>query len=177
MVSAIKRVDWLLGATVGLCWAMLVFLGIGLAALVAAIPALLVFQERITGNIFKHYPAASVADVPWLVAILVGAAIIVGLAFLFVRTLLDIVNTVATGDPFSTQNAVRLERMGWVGVAVQVAGLLTGMIAWRFESRVPDLHLDFGVDLSGVILILLLFVLARVFRVGAAMRADLEGTV
>jgi hypothetical protein len=34
-----------------------------------------------------------------------------------------------------------------------------------------------GVDFGGIILVLTLFVLARVFKHGAAMREDLEGTV
>lgn len=177
MGYAIKKVDWLLGATVGLCWTMLAMLGIGLVGLLMAVPSLFIFQDRVLGKVFKRLPDVSVVDLPWLAAILIGAAIIVGLSFMFVRTLLNIVNTVWTGDPFTTENAIRLERMGWIGVAIQGAGLLTGMLAWRFEARVPELDLDFGIDLSGVVLILLLFVLARVFRAGAAMRADLEGTV
>jgi hypothetical protein len=37
--------------------------------------------------------------------------------------------------------------------------------------------MDAGIDFGGVLTALLLFILARVFREGAAMRKDLEGTV
>jgi hypothetical protein len=40
-----------------------------------------------------------------------------------------------------------------------------------------DADFDFGVSLGGLLLALTLFILARVFRQGAAMREDLEGTV
>jgi hypothetical protein len=36
---------------------------------------------------------------------------------------------------------------------------------------------DFGLSFGGVLLALVLFILARVFRKGAEMRAELEGTV
>jgi Fe-S cluster assembly ATPase SufC len=34
-----------------------------------------------------------------------------------------------------------------------------------------------GLDMTGILLVIILFILARVFRHGAAMREDLEGTV
>jgi Protein of unknown function (DUF2975) len=174
-----KRIDWLLGATIGLCWTMLALLGIALGALVLAMPALFVFQGNILAEIARKHPGVSAAELPWILAVLLGATAIVGLSFLFVKTLLAIVTSVAEGDPFTTENATRLERMGWYGIGVQAAGLATAAIGWRLAQLLPnvDMGRDFGVDLSGAVLILLLFVLARVFRVGAAMRADLEGTV
>ena len=36
---------------------------------------------------------------------------------------------------------------------------------------------DSGFDVNGLLLMLILFILARVFRKGADMRAELEGTV
>lgn len=177
MVVVKKQVDWLLGATVGLCWAVLVLLGIGLGALVAAVPSLFIFQGRVISEIAKKHPGFTADQLPWVLAILIGATLIVALVFLFVKTLLDIVMSVGTGDPLTTENAARLEKMGWIGIGVQGVGLLTGMVTWRLSSFIPKLDLDFGIDLSNVILILLLFILARVFRAGATMRAELEGTV
>ncbi len=177
MTGVTKRIDWLLGATIGLCWTVLAFVGIALGALVLAIPSLFLFQGKIVGEIAKKHPGFTAGQLPWLLAILIGATLIVGLVFLFVKTLLDIVTSVGAGDPLTTENAARLEKMGWIGIGVQGIGLLTGMVTWRLSSFIPKLDLDFGIDLSSVILILLLFILARVFRAGAAMRAELEGTV
>lgn len=87
----------------------------------------------------------------------------------FLRILWRIVGTAAAGSPFADANADRLTRMGWVTL------LLTGASTLR----------AFALDGSGtlfepwgsLLLALTLFILARVFRQGAAMREDLEGTV
>ena len=104
---------------------------------------------------------------------------IVGLTFLFFKALLDIVMSVATGDPLTTANAARLERMGWLAIGVKAFGFVAAAIAAEFTKMLPKANLKFDGDLdpSVVMLVLLLFVLARVFRVGAAMRAELEVTV
>ena len=44
-------------------------------------------------------------------------------------------------------------------------------------SQFKDATSDFGITLDGILLAVILFILARVFRQGAAMREDLEGTV
>ena len=173
MTDVVKRVDWLLGATIGLCWTVLVFLGIALGALILAMPSLFLFQDKVIGEIVKKHPGFTTAEMPWLLAILVGAALIVGLVFLFIKTLLDIVKS----DPLTTENAARLEKMGWLAIGIEGVGLLAAMVAWRLSRIFPETDWDFDLDLSSVILVLLLFILARVFRNGAAMRAELEGTV
>lgn len=179
MVVVKKRIDWLLGATIGLCWTVLVLLGIGFGALILSIPSLFIFKGRILGEIASKYPGHGVAEYPWIVAILIASAVIVGLTFLFIKALLDIVTSVGTGDPLTTQNAGRLERMGWLAIGVEGAGFVAAGIAAEFGKMLPKADLDFDADLdpSVVMLVLLLFVLARVFRAGAAMRAELEGTV
>ena len=45
------------------------------------------------------------------------------------------------------------------------------------EKAGQHVDVDFGIDGESLLLILILFVLARVFREGAAMQAELEGTV
>lgn len=104
-------------------------------------------------------------------------AVMTGLSVLFLRLLRRIIDTVAEGDPFIPDNAVRLDRMGWIALAVQLlaipAGALTGWIA--HVSHVE--RIDVGFSVGGILLALILFILARVFRRGAAMRDDLEGTV
>ncbi len=172
-----KRIDWLLGATIGVCVTMLVLLGIGLGAVVLAIPSLFVFQGNIVAQIAKKYPAFSPAELPWLLAILIAVALILVLSFLFIRTLLDIVTSVGTGDPLTTENAARLEKMAWLAIGVEGVGLAMVGMTWWMSSVLREFDWDFDVDLSTVVLVLLLFVLARVFRTGAAMRAELEGTV
>lgn len=92
----------------------------------------------------------------------------------FLLTLEKIVGSVKAGSPFVAVNADRLARMGWIALLLKLvslaeSGLMPAMpYALRFASRLS------GPD---VLVILVLFILARVFRQGAAMHADLEGTI
>lgn len=96
------------------------------------------------------------------------------------RVVLDrlagMIATVGQGDPFIAANARRLEDLGWALLVWQVLDLAFGaLIAWLDRLGVD--HAEWTPGISGWIVVLLVFVLARVFRLGAAMRDDLEGTV
>jgi hypothetical protein len=88
-----------------------------------------------------------------------------------------IVKTAET-DPFVEDNARRLMQIGWLLLAMQIVGLTADMIISFFPQPVRD-HVQAGFDLSpiGVLAVLLIFVLAQIFRRGAQMRDELEGTV
>jgi hypothetical protein len=100
---------------------------------------------------------------------IVGAAIV----HTILRRLLAIVDTVRAGDPFIVANAVRLESIAWRVVSLEGLRLLVGVIV-RLSGKPfePD-----AFSFTPWLAVLLLFVLAGVFRHGARMRADLEGTV
>ena len=108
--------------------------------------------------------------------------IIVALMFGFFDRLRRIIGTVGQGDPFQPENATRLSQMGWLIVGAQLmvipAGIFAAMIA-PFADKMDNVHftIDGGFDAEGILLAIVLFILARVFRHGAAMRDDLEGTV
>ena len=84
----------------------------------------------------------------------------------------------AEADPFVEDNARRLMQIGWLLVAMQIVGLTAGMIVSLFPQAMRD-HVQAGFDPSpiGILAVLLIFVLAQIFRRGAQMRAELEGTV
>jgi dipeptide/tripeptide permease len=88
-----------------------------------------------------------------------------------------IVKTAQT-DPFVEDNARRLMQIGWLLLAIEAVGFTAGMIISLFPKEVSD-HVQAGFDLSpvGILAALLIFVLAQIFRRGAQMRAELEGTV
>ncbi|ANU06514.1 DUF2975 domain-containing protein [Paraurantiacibacter namhicola] len=109
-------------------------------------------------------------------------AAIAGLLYLgwrFFRHMLGIVNSVAEGDPFAPANADRLTGMAWLMLAINVLVLpIAGLGVWMAKTLGEDPGtVDASVDLGGIVLILTLFILARVFRHGTALREDLEGTV
>ena len=114
-----------------------------------------------------------------VVLVLVEALMIIALRF--VLELSGIVKSVGRGDPFEPANADRLWRMGWLTVAAHAAAIPAGAIGVWIKSVSGEagktLDVEINLGSGGVLLILTLFILARVFRHGAVMREDLEGTV
>ncbi|EJL25934.1 DUF2975 domain-containing protein [Novosphingobium sp. AP12] len=106
-------------------------------------------------------------------------AVMALLAFLFLRHLLRLIGSVDKGDPFNPVNATRLAAMGWLTLAIETISFPVGLIAaWIAQTvKGADSDIDVGFSLTGVLLAIILFILARVFRKGAEMRAELEGTV
>jgi len=93
------------------------------------------------------------------------------------KRLLAIVETVRAGDPFVAANARRLQVIAWVLLALQIVGLIVGVIAKSISTPEHPVDLDAGFSLNGWLAVLLTFLLAHVFAHGARMRDDLEATV
>lgn len=151
---------------------MMVLVG---ATCLLGIPTLWIMQDQFLA---RFASAGLPPDALWALSA-VGSLllVIVGLGFFFFRHLYRIVGTVGEGDPFIPANAERLSAMGWIVVAVHVAAIpMVAIIQW-VASVAKDVHTDAHLDLTGVLLALILFILARVFREGARMREELEGTV
>ena len=151
----------------------MVMIGIGIGAFLS------VGHARIVAEIAA---AGAPAFAYWLlVASLIVVFGLLALANRFFKELTGITDSVRAGDPFRIENADRLTRMGWISVAVHgVTLLLMGLAEWfapYLEKAGHQSDFGFDLDLEGVLLTLILFILARVFRQGAMMRAELEGTV
>ncbi|MEP7006460.1 MAG: DUF2975 domain-containing protein [Sphingomonas bacterium] len=106
---------------------------------------------------------------------LVGLAA-VPLNLIVLRRLLEMIDTVRAGDPFVARNAERLQVIAWAVLGQQVLQLMVSLIARATLAEAQGLHVD-AVPTSGLLAVILLFVLARVFAEGANMRDDLAGTV
>jgi uncharacterized protein YacL len=105
-------------------------------------------------------------------------AVALSLQYLIFKPLLEIVETVRAGDPFVTPNARRLRTIAWTLVAVQVLGIVLGVLAADISSalhRPIDIRANFS--FTGLLAVLLTFLLAQVFATGARMREELAGTV
>ena len=117
------------------------------------------------------------------VGLLVSLALIAAAMFLFFGRMRALIGSVGDGDPFIPENAQRLSVMAWLLLAAQVLAVPVAILRERMAALALDVAPDaapfaFGrQDLVGIVLVVVLFILARVFRHGAAMREDLEGTV
>lgn len=182
---SLNRPDPLLTAAQLLLFFFIGVLGLCAALVAIGVPATVIFQDRILAEVAAKGVPASPELIGALLMILTCVFAIMALGVCFMELLRRIVRTVGTGDPFIPENAERLSRMGWIGVAAHLVMLPLGGVAMWLMQLVEDtpaaedikFDLDFGLDFSGILLILILFILARVFRKGAEMREDLEGTV
>jgi len=127
---------------------------------------------------------AAAGGSPWAYpAMLFGLLLLLALLYLtrrFLNELKGIVDSVRAGDPFAEVNAARLQRMGWTTVTMLALGTVFSILVDVFAryAQALGLHERNGHGfLSGVLLALVLFILARVFRAGHGLRDDLEGTV
>jgi len=110
-------------------------------------------------------------------AIAMLGLVAIPLNYVVLKRLLAIVATVRAGAPFAAANATRLQVIAWVMLALNVLSMVIGAIADAVSSPSHPLHLDAGFSINGWLMVLLTFVLARVFAEGALMRKDFEGTV
>jgi len=147
----------------------------GAAACLLASPVVYVFREQAVRSLAS---AGAPPETIWgIIGVLVMLSAGLVLSFLFLRHLARIVATVGEGDPFVPVNADRLGAMGWLTLAGQILWIPVSILASWIEHVTDHVRHDFDLPFAGFLLAVVLFVLARVFRKGAEMRAELEGTV
>ena len=169
--------DPLLVIAKGILWFILGVMAFAGIIVAICIPGVIIFGGEFTG-------AAELGPLPLntrllCALLLAGVAGLLYLAWRFFRAMLAIVHSVGEGDPFIPDNADRLTAMAWITLAINV-GIMPIAALGDYVATIAgaeDTSVAADVEFGGVILILTLFILARVFRQGAAMRADLEGTV
>lgn len=147
--------------------------------LIAMIPGLFLFSadfgEAVTASGGDSVGAALAASITLLA---LGATMTIG-GFFFFKILSNLIGTVASGSPFTIENSKRLSLMGWISLVFQIATIPVSVLVVFLKDLVPveNLTVDFDFSLTGILLAIVLFILARVFKLGAEMRDDLEGTV
>jgi len=148
--------------------------GIGMAAL--AVGAAGWLPENVIVEMgMDHNPAPL-----WAAALAVfGALVALGLSYEFVKKLAQVIDTVGEGDPFSLANAARITSMAWLALGVQAISFIASLLGNWADTHMEGDNFQWESDfsLTGIALALVLFILARVFREGARMQIELEGTV
>lgn len=158
---------------------LIALMAIAVAGLAIGAPGILLYGDSFLAELGEQYGSlAGRYDVIWaFVGMILTGLVLAGLAWRFLLLLRRIVDSVATGDPFVPENARRLTAMGWITLAGQVIVIPAIFIGAWLSTVLTDADFEFDISLGAILLALVLFILARVFRHGAEMRDDLEGTV
>ena len=176
--------DPLLGAMRLLLVFFIAVIGFFAAALALCAPLVAIFKDRVVAEFAAGGIKDAAAVYPALPLVLLLLAALVASGVYFLILLKRIAASVGEGDPFVPVNASRLSRMGWIMLGAQVAAVPIGAAVVWIAKIIADrdggaeqVGSDFGFSGSGILLTLVLFILARVFRRGAEMREELDGTV
>jgi hypothetical protein len=176
--------SWLLKAATLFTIFIIVVLALAFIAVTLGVGGLL-----FTPALMKQFDIPLVADgIPMVRAFgavlfaVAGGLISVILILFVIRATSGIVDSAIAGDPFVSDNAVRLNRIGFLllGImAVQFLTLITVVGIAPESVNNPHFQISGGSepDPVGMLAILLIFVLARIFRHGSQMRDELENTV
>jgi hypothetical protein len=161
------------------------WIGVGVLSLLTLAALLLSFNPDLLGNLsVGSDPAASarnsavgelVENGPSIVGGLLGAALYLAGILVIVGSLRRIFATLTAGDPFHPDNVARLRLIG-----LMLAGLELGryafwaISAWLFSgvNKVEP-----SLSLTAWFSVLVVFVLAEVFREGARLRREAELTI
>jgi hypothetical protein len=150
---------------------------IGLGLLTAAV-ALLVFEPQVLAKVFEETGKQAGREFTIALEAIFALLFVAGTcAYRWLRQLGRIIDSVAHGEAFAPINAERLAQMGWLTIGIEGLAIPAGAIMGYLTHHYHQDHIDISMSLSGILLALILFILARVFRQGAAMREELEGTV
>jgi hypothetical protein len=100
-----------------------------------------------------------------------------GLIWSAVQSLLGMIRAVEDGDTFDASNADRLEKIAANILGLQMLGWIAALVGSPIGGDINGFDVGLKLSPGGIAVVLMLFILARVFRQGAVMRDDLEGTV
>lgn len=115
--------------------------------------------------------------VRWSVIGLCASVVVTGYAAHRILTaLIAIIDSVLADSPFIRANADRLRTIAWAMLAIQLVDLAAGWDLIHLSTLTGE-YFGWSFGIGGWLAVLLLFVLAQVFRQGAEMQADLEGTI
>lgn len=158
-------------------WTALAAIAVGSFALLVALP----FKPgAIHGQFTLNGRPADIALLvsrgPQTAAMLVSVeAYLAALIVIFSR-LRKVFETLIVGDPFRPENVGRLRQIGLALVALEILGYAVRLTAyWLLPNAEQGLHLS--ANLTAWFSILVVFVLAEVFREGARLRREAELTI
>lgn len=112
---------------------------------------------------------------PLLLSDTLSAALYIAGVLVIVNRLRRIFGTLIAGDPFEPENVRRLRVIGIMLIALELSRYAGALIATWIAPQVPSRA--GGVSLTAWFAVLVVFVLAEVFREGARLRREAELTI
>jgi hypothetical protein len=108
-----------------------------------------------------------------------GAIAALALVQFILRALRRVVTSASVGDPFIETNAAELVRVAWLLLGVEVIDALIKPMVYLLapDAVRAKMHDMVHISVTGLFAVLLIFVLAQIFRRGSDMRAELAGTI
>jgi hypothetical protein len=147
----------------------------------AMLVASLVAQDFMIRALIHEHGAGHAAESQALISgmrwIMLLGLVAVALVQVALKRLFAIVETVSAGDPFVIINAERLKTIAWVTGGLELLHYAIALIARSIATNTHPLDIEMKFNFTRWLVVLFLFVLARVFEQGARMRDDLVGTV
>lgn len=160
-------------AVMAMCW-------LGILGALCAVPLVFHRPARLLDSVDARVVAEH-GDVPHLLlhfsAGLLAIVVLLALGLVFLRHLQRLVRSVREQQPFTRGNVTRLQRMAWLMLAMELLSILIGLYASWMGPQFAWMEVGGGMSITGLIAVLMLFVIAHVFAVGTAMREDLDGVV
>ena len=151
-----------------------VTVGVGATALLALAALLFSFNPSILANVKFSDGAAFAARAPMVVGGLLAADAYMAGVLVIVGAQRRIFMTLTAGDPFHPENVGRLRLIGLILAALELGRYAVwGISAWL--PGVRDVRPSFS--LTAWFSVLVVFVLAEVFREGARLRREAELTI
>lgn len=162
---------WFVYAVMGLVAAAGIFLSLGAVVMPF-------FWDDAVADMAKNYPSLDTSALPTRLYVVFAFGIVtLGIIWTILRKLLAIINSVEEGDPFVVENALRLRAIAWMMVAAQLVAIPLAIAARHTANLFGANDVNYEFPVNGILAILLVFILADIFRRGAEMREELEGTV
>lgn len=116
------------------------------------------------------------AAIGWLRWVMVITAPVILLAHVILTRLIAMIDDVRAGNPFAGANAARLRHIAWALLGIQLLDLAYGFVSIAASERTGE-YFGWSFGLTGWLAVLMLFILARIFERGAAMREELDQTI
>ena len=169
--------QWVLGAGIIVTMVLIGMYVVGVATMIFGLAT-----SRLPLGWIAHWTGVTItADEIGRMALAAFAGAIAALALVhfILRALRRVVASASVGDPFIEANAAELVRVAWLLLGVEVIDALIKPTVYLFapDAVREKIHNTVPISLTGLFAVLLIFVLAQIFRRGSDMRAELAGTI